>query len=139
MNNYTAQAKRSEQLLAYLDTNLPDDFFEWKEIIIFYTMKMYIIAYADSKKLELPHKHQPFNYHIDPKNIGSTPEPILPLPEEHFDVFYDMYRASIKCRYDGYMNIKKEDQIRKGSYMIHKDGLAAFKKFLIEKKIPDVS
>lgn len=131
MQNHLEQAYHNNAFLIYLDTNsLSDLYCDWKITILFYIALHLLHAYAKFRGVTVRDDHRIFHEEIDPNGSQNK----LKLSLEIFNIYFELYNASRRCRYAHYNfsmdDLKKLNQI---TYNTSKQYIPLLLKYLKEK------
>ena len=127
------QAKHNLNFLKFIEGNTrEEEFCDWKIIIIFYITYHLLKDYAKFKKTRLGYNHKEIKNNLNPN--GNNPS--LPLDEEHYDYYDQMYDTCQLVRYKE-KEIHRRDQVyltlKAYSYKRCRDGLIKIKEYLKSK------
>lgn len=126
MEEYLQRAKENSRLLDVLKEKCPEDFYEWRITIIFYTARHLIncLLKKNNKKIETDHKT--FHFSINPKN----PDRYIEINEYIYDKYYELYTESRKCRYEGFTTQSDRYQYLKLYYIASLNSLSVIADYL---------
>ena len=129
MQEFLDQATHNESLLNTLDEKFPDDFFDWKITIAFYTILHYMNAYLSAEGRGILCKdHWDRNNHLNPNAFEST----FPLTEDNWDLYYEMYIKSRLVRYNGIRNKVIAKKKWKQDYNLIEGHFKKLKEFVLD-------
>ena len=97
MNEFYNQAKHNETFLIAIEQSFPDDYFDWKITVIYYTSIHLLKCLAKKRNVNIGATHQDIAASLNPRR-GKQ---ITPFPTWAWDKYEDLLRYSKTSRYDG--------------------------------------
>lgn len=127
MGSFLEQAKHNEQLLDLMDSHFPNQFFDWKVTITFYTCVHYMNEYLCAPGRDIHVRdHYERNSNLNPNSQIS----VFPLPENLWDMYHDLYIKSRAVRYNGIKNRSLSLKKWEADYKLVREHLKALKEFV---------
>ncbi len=106
MDKYLLQIRSNKELYLHLTTTFPDQYFDWKITLLFYTSLHLFNAFCEKNGLiPIPKSHDERNKFFNP----SINRPGTKIKKEHFDTYFSLYQRCLSVRYDGITNIDKHN------------------------------
>lgn len=100
-NSHLRLAKQNITFYKDLCDSFPDQYFDWKTTVIFYTSLHLIEALAEEKSVQLGKNHHERFQSIDPNGNGN-----MPIKEFIFSRYCELKDASEFCRYKPPLKMK---------------------------------
>ena len=100
MNDFYNQAKHNQAFLIAIEKSFPDDYFDWKITVIYYTSIHLLKCLAKKRNVKIGDTHQDIAASLNPRR-GKQ---VTPLPLWAWDKYEDLLRYSKTSRYDGISN-----------------------------------
>jgi len=97
MKTHLARAQHNEKFLDFIETNINDDFLDWKITVAFYAALHYLKAFLKLKGIISGNSHKEIDSIIDPKN----PKAKFPIPEKQYTYYQELYQNARNSRYSG--------------------------------------
>lgn len=95
MSEHLKQYSHNQQLSTYLEKAPLLPFTDWHITVIFYSALHLVEAVAEKSRRKIGYTHEARNNNLNPLN----PDAKMPLPQEAYDAYYDLYQASRNVRY----------------------------------------
>lgn len=100
MNDFYNQAKHNDVFLTAIEQSFPDDYFDWKVTVIYYTSIHMLKCLAKKRGVPIGDTHQDIANSLNPRRGKQA----FPFPEWAWDKYEDLLRYSKTARYDGINN-----------------------------------
>lgn len=97
MKAHIDKALNNERFLQFIESNIKDDFIDWKITVIFYAALHYLKAFLKFKKVPNVNSHKEIDNAINPGLEGAK----YPIPKNEFETYRDLYQISRSVRYSG--------------------------------------
>jgi len=95
MRQFINKAKHNEDFLTSLESHFPDEYLDWKLVVIFYSALHYTNAFFKFKNVPHPHNHTERKEKIDPGNQNAS----LPFSQECYKLYMELYDYAHNARY----------------------------------------
>ncbi|MDN3582731.1 hypothetical protein [Mucilaginibacter flavus] len=100
MNDFYNQAKHNEAFLTSIEHSFPDDYFDWKVTVIYYTSIHMLKCLAKKRGVKIGDTHQDIATSLNSRK-GKQ---VTPFPTWAWNNYEDLLRYSKISRYDGINN-----------------------------------
>jgi hypothetical protein len=127
MEEHLNQAQHNERFLEAIALAFPDDFYDWRVTLVFYTALHYLQATAYLHRKDIGNYHEEIKKNI--KQGGNMP--LKPWAVKEYE---KLEHFSREARYDAFADIETFNITQKDNYAIAQSKLASFKKYLKEEK-----
>jgi uncharacterized protein (UPF0332 family) len=95
MQLHIDKARNNEKFLAFIESNITDDFIDWKITVTFYAALHYIKALLKAKHVADTHSHTKIDLAINPGNKNRK----FAMPGDYYQCYRELYEASRNARY----------------------------------------
>lgn len=131
MQQHIDQANHNQGFHDCIGTEFPDDFYDWRITVLFYTALHYMKALAAVRKIDIGRTHHEVNKYVNPK----SPECKMQIKDHAWKSYYSLKKHSETARYDGIANPKAFNEIMKSYHIICLQDLNDFKNY-VTKQLP---
>ena len=111
MEEHLRQAAHNESFHACIVAHSPDQFYDWKITILFYTTLHWLHALAAMKGIDIGQTHSDVKLNCNPKRKGS-----MPITENAWRNYFALYNYSHSARYDGIMDTETYNELKMLDY-----------------------
>jgi hypothetical protein len=99
-DQHLEQARHNEAFLRFLDTSAPEEYFDWKFTVLYYTALHYMRAYIKLKGLTVGSNHEEVLRCINPTRSRPPGEKALPVNQSTYNAYRELYYQCLDARYD---------------------------------------
>jgi hypothetical protein len=100
MKKHLEQARHNEAFLHFLDTSAPDEYFDWKFTVLYYTALHYMRAFLKMKGLSVGSTHEDVLKCINPIRKRSPGEKGLAVNQQVYKAYRELYLQCLDARYE---------------------------------------
>jgi hypothetical protein len=134
MGVFADQVKHNESLLAHLDAEFPNKYFDWKVTLVFYCSIHLVKELGLISKKIIGESHFDILNNINPNpRVGFTPT--LSVSKTQYNFYNDIYQYSRVARYTGITDYTIFEAQRKADYNICKTNYAKMKQYYIQRGV----
>ncbi len=126
MKGHIEKAKHNEKFLEFIETNVTDDFHDWRITVIFYSGLHYMKALLKLKKIPSGHSHTDLDIVINPNNNKAK----YPLPTNVYNLYQSLYQNARNSRYDAHLSNDFQILLMKVKTDESKKSLTEIKKYI---------
>jgi hypothetical protein len=117
MHTHLAQVKHNEEFLSVIEGHCPEDYFDWKIIVVFYAGLHYLRALEKLNNVEIGGTHGDLFYHINPYKTGR----LMPIDVDIYNAYSALYNLSTSSRYDGIDDKEQHKRAQQYCLVLAKD------------------
>ena len=93
MDEFLEQARQNKDFLTCIETNYPDQFFDWKVTVIFYISIHLLKSLAKQRNVEIGHTHHDIANSLNPRRNSTQ---IFPFPDWVWKKYSTIFQYSLK-------------------------------------------
>lgn len=136
MQQHLDQANHNLALHDSLCSNFPDQYYDWKITLLFYTALHYLKALASMKGIEIGNTHFDIDRNCNPEGYNRGITVKMPIKRNIWDEYKNLFIYSQSARYSGIDDKAIFEQLKKADHAYCIKHLEKFKKYIKGSGVP---
>ena len=125
------QARHNKEFHDCIEDKFPNQFYDWKITILFYTALHYLKALAENRGINIGNTHYDIENSVNPERNGRT----MTISKNAWLEYKALFRYSQTARYEGITDFETYNELKKIDYKECVKHLGKFKKYIEGKGV----